>query len=36
LLLVVAALVIAYDGWRAYQRYRLAPAAEEVSPAPTR
>jgi carbon starvation protein len=35
LLLVVAALVIAYDGWRAYQRYRLAPAAEEVAQAPT-
>jgi carbon starvation protein len=34
-LLVVAALVIAYDGWRAYVRYRRAPAAaEEVAPAP--
>jgi carbon starvation protein len=35
LLLVVAAVVIAYDGWRAYTRYRKAPAAvEEVTPAP--
>ncbi|MGH2489375.1 MAG: carbon starvation CstA family protein, partial [Candidatus Limnocylindria bacterium] len=35
LLLVVAALVIAYDGWRAYTRYRAAPVAEEeVTPAP--
>jgi carbon starvation protein len=34
-LLVVAALVIAYDGWRAYDRYRHAPApAEEVAPTP--
>ncbi|MGH2527797.1 MAG: carbon starvation CstA family protein [Actinomycetota bacterium] len=34
LLLVVAALVIAYDGWRAYTRYRAAPVEEEVAPAP--
>jgi carbon starvation protein len=34
-LLVIAALVIAYDGWRAYDRYRHAPApAEEVAPTP--
>jgi carbon starvation protein len=34
-LLVIAALVIAYDGWKAYTRYRGAPTpAEEVSPAP--
>jgi carbon starvation protein len=34
-LLVIAALVIAYDGWKAYIRYRGAPApAEEVAPAP--
>jgi carbon starvation protein len=33
-LLVVAALVIAYDGWRAYTRYRRAPVEEEVAPAP--
>jgi carbon starvation protein len=34
-LLVIAALVIAYDGWKAYTRYRGAPApAEEVAPAP--
>jgi hypothetical protein len=34
-LLVIAALVIAYDGWKAYIRYRQAPApAEEVAPAP--
>jgi len=32
-LLVVAALVIAYDGWKAYQRHKAAPAAEEVTPA---
>jgi formate-dependent nitrite reductase membrane component NrfD len=31
LLLVVAALVIALDGWRAWSRYRGAPA-EEVQP----
>jgi carbon starvation protein len=32
-LLVVAAFVIAYDGWRAYNRYRHAPTpAEEVAP----
>jgi carbon starvation protein len=36
LLLVVAALVIAYDGWRAYQRYRMAPAAAAPAPIPTR
>ncbi len=34
LLLVAAALVIAYDGWRAYVRYRSAPAAE-AAPATT-
>jgi carbon starvation protein len=34
-LLVIAALVIAFDGWKAYIRYRGAPApAEEVAPAP--
>jgi carbon starvation protein len=34
-LLVIAALVIAYDGWKAYTRYRRAAApAEEVAPAP--
>jgi carbon starvation protein len=34
-LLVVAAFVIAYDGWRAYNRYRHAPTpAEEVAPTP--
>jgi carbon starvation protein len=33
LLLVVAAIVIAFDGWRAYRRYRAAPVAEEVAPA---
>jgi carbon starvation protein len=34
-LLVIAAVVIAYDGWKAYIRYRQAPApAEEVAPAP--
>jgi carbon starvation protein len=34
-LLVIAALVIAYDGWRAYNRYRKAPVVEEeVAPAP--
>jgi carbon starvation protein len=33
-LLVIAALVIAYDGWRAYTRYRQAPV-EAVRPAPT-
>ena len=33
LLLVVAALVIAMDAWRAWQRYRAAPAPE-VAPAP--
>jgi carbon starvation protein len=34
-LLVIAAVVIAYDGWRAYNRYRHAPApAEEVAPTP--
>lgn len=32
LLLVVAALVIAYDGWKAWSRYRAAP----VEPAPDR
>ena len=39
-LLVIAALVIAFDGWRAYMRYRGAPAEEvvtlpEISPTPT-
>jgi carbon starvation protein len=39
-LLVIAALVIAFDGWRAYTRYRGAPAEEvvslpEISPTPT-
>jgi carbon starvation protein len=34
-LLVIAAIVIAYDGWKAYLRYRGAPApAEEITPAP--
>jgi carbon starvation protein len=36
LLLVVAALVIGYDGWRAWQRQRPAEApATEPAPAPT-
>lgn len=34
LLLVVAALVIGYDGWQAYQRYRTRPAAPQAAPAP--
>jgi carbon starvation protein len=33
-LLVVAALVIAYDGWKAYIRYRRQPAEEEITAAP--
>lgn len=34
LLLVAAALVIAYDGWKAWQRYRGAPAEPAPAPAP--
>jgi carbon starvation protein len=33
-LLVIAALVIALDGWRAYVRYRQAPAREDVVTVP--
>src|ERR687892_1532065 len=33
-LLVIAALVIAYDGWKAYTRYRREPAEEEIPAAP--
>jgi carbon starvation protein len=33
-LLVIAALVIALDGWRAYVRYRQAPALEDVVTVP--
>ena len=35
LLLVVAALVIAYDAWNAWNRYRQAPAEPMAAPAPT-
>jgi carbon starvation protein len=34
-LLVIAAVVIAYDGWNAYVRYRRAPAGDEYVPTPT-
>jgi hypothetical protein len=30
LLLVVAALIIGYDGWHAYRRYRAQPATPAV------
>jgi hypothetical protein len=33
-LLVLAALVIAYDGWKAYTRYRRQPAEEEIPASP--
>jgi carbon starvation protein len=33
-LLVLAALVIAYDGWKAYTGYRRQPAEEEITQAP--
>jgi carbon starvation protein len=32
LLLVVAALVIAFDGWRAWSRFRSEPASEDMQP----
>jgi carbon starvation protein len=35
-LLVVAALVIAYDGWRAYMRYRHEPEIRVIESQPTR
>jgi hypothetical protein len=35
LLLVVAAGVIAWDGYQAWVRYRGAPARPETAPAPT-
>jgi carbon starvation protein len=33
-LMVIAAVVIAYDGWRAYLRYRRAPASEVMEAVP--
>ena len=35
ILLVGAALLIAYDGWRAWTRYRLTPAEARPAPAAT-
>jgi formate-dependent nitrite reductase membrane component NrfD len=35
LLLVAAALLIAWDAWKAWTRYRATPVEPEAAPAPT-